>query len=529
MQKLRFICLLCIMIGLFASPADGKTRDEIDMLIQQGISACDAEKYVEAVRMLTEARKVAQQEGWNEAWAKASYNLGVCYFNVAENVKALNYFTESLQLCNKKNLGWRQKSLSMNAIAGVYFSEERFDKAQEIVRECHNEALRQNDSASVVTYAINLALVCNRRHQPDSAIAILQKAKQFMLKDDKKHDKEKMETVWVESAFQKKNYRAAAKMARELLQEPNVMGADKTIMRIYLIHIAFDQGRFDEARALAEETEKTASITHKPELYGLMSQIAERNKLPEKALRYRDSIIIYRDSLARMQNRRLTQNGEVRVEMLQLEADADKRMAQVEHHKQLYLFGLCIVGLVAGILILGLQMRRIKDQRRIEIAETKMKETELAASYRQELMKKSLEQQQKELSTVSMLTAQRNKLIENILKSLEKSEAVSNDPALRKLMDHLKEQLHNSVGLDDLVVKVTSAAPDLATKLQAKHPDLSVSDIRFLSLIHLNLSNKEMAGLLNISPDSCKKRRMRIAKKLHLDSAADILAYLQSL
>ena len=65
--------------------------------------------------------------------------------------------------------------------------------------------------------------------------------------------------------------------------------------------------------------------------------------------------------------------------------------------------------------------------------------------------------------------------------------------------------------------------------LKARHPDLSPSDIRFLSLLYINLSSKEIALLLNITPEYCKKKRQRMARKLGLTDSRELYKYLTGL
>jgi DNA-binding CsgD family transcriptional regulator len=66
-------------------------------------------------------------------------------------------------------------------------------------------------------------------------------------------------------------------------------------------------------------------------------------------------------------------------------------------------------------------------------------------------------------------------------------------------------------------------------KLKQKFPDLTPSEQRLLALMKLKLSKREMAGMLGIAPDSIKKTRQRIRKKINvLDDAAleDLVAAL---
>lgn len=58
--------------------------------------------------------------------------------------------------------------------------------------------------------------------------------------------------------------------------------------------------------------------------------------------------------------------------------------------------------------------------------------------------------------------------------------------------------------------------------LKRKFPSLTQSEIRLLALMKLNLSRKEMAEMLGVSPDSIKKTRQRIRKKIDLPEEMDL-------
>jgi len=57
-------------------------------------------------------------------------------------------------------------------------------------------------------------------------------------------------------------------------------------------------------------------------------------------------------------------------------------------------------------------------------------------------------------------------------------------------------------------------------KLKLQFPDLTPSEQRLLALMKLKLSKREMAGMLGIAPDSIKKTRQRIRKKINVQDDA---------
>ncbi len=75
----------------------------------------------------------------------------------------------------------------------------------------------------------------------------------------------------------------------------------------------------------------------------------------------------------------------------------------------------------------------------------------------------------------------------------------------RRLMDHLLLELETTNSL-------------FQRKLKDRHPALTPYDLRLCTYLKSNLSTKEIAILLNITPDSVKKAKHRLRKKLRMEA-----------
>jgi hypothetical protein len=58
---------------------------------------------------------------------------------------------------------------------------------------------------------------------------------------------------------------------------------------------------------------------------------------------------------------------------------------------------------------------------------------------------------------------------------------------------------------------------------------LTITDIRYISYVYMNLDTKEIASMLNITPVACRKRKERIEKRLNLTEKISLNAYLLSI
>jgi DNA-binding CsgD family transcriptional regulator len=77
--------------------------------------------------------------------------------------------------------------------------------------------------------------------------------------------------------------------------------------------------------------------------------------------------------------------------------------------------------------------------------------------------------------------------------------------------------------------KFASLNPNFLKSVTDKHPNLTKSELRLLILIRIGYTQKEIAEMLNIAPDSAKKAKQRVRKKLNLSRSTVLSNYLSRL
>lgn len=157
----------------------------------------------------------------------------------------------------------------------------------------------------------------------------------------------------------------------------------------------------------------------------------------------------------------------------------------------------------------------------------------LTYRYRQRIYKRQriLETQkieaEKRLSEIKRNIQVKNQLIEEFKSKLNENEEAK---ASKKIVGELQ---HTIILTDDdwrdFKRQFEKAYPGLLQELRANYPDLSVSELRLLALIRLNLSVNEMANTLGILPHSVRKTRLRLMKKLALDDHKEIVSLLRQI
>lgn len=118
----------------------------------------------------------------------------------------------------------------------------------------------------------------------------------------------------------------------------------------------------------------------------------------------------------------------------------------------------------------------------------------------------------------------------NKQKELEqKNKQLANNVDFVSVFKLLENSLERESDWEQFKVKFKELNPDFLNKLNTNHPSLTKSEIRLLTLIKIGYSQKEIADILNIAPDSVKKSRSRVRKKLNLPKDDKLTDYLDTL
>ncbi|HRV56339.1 MAG TPA: helix-turn-helix transcriptional regulator, partial [Mangrovimonas sp.] len=178
-----------------------------------------------------------------------------------------------------------------------------------------------------------------------------------------------------------------------------------------------------------------------------------------------------------------------------------------------------LIALVAYLLIHRFRLKN--QQQRIQM---KIRELENAN------LNKEINYKNRELTSKVLQIAQKNELLEELKSNLD---------TLKRTTGHSREvnQLYNKLQIekqidenwDSFLKQFTEINPKFYEELDQRHEGLTKNDFRLAALVKMNVNSKDIASILNISPEGVKKARYRLRKKLHLNSDDNLEQYLMML
>lgn len=147
-------------------------------------------------------------------------------------------------------------------------------------------------------------------------------------------------------------------------------------------------------------------------------------------------------------------------------------------------------------------------------------------SMRQKMRRNKLEREKvdaelsfkiRELTSHAMHLANKNELLEDLKLQIEQLKQNGfNGSGVGKILNTIRYNLQDDKNWDNFIRYFENVHPDFGPTIKEKYPDITPNELRLMALIKMNLSSKEIANILNISPEGVKKARYRLRKKMNI-------------
>ena len=137
-------------------------------------------------------------------------------------------------------------------------------------------------------------------------------------------------------------------------------------------------------------------------------------------------------------------------------------------------------------------------------------------------LRNDIESKNRELATSTMSIIKKNEFLNSIKNELSEGK----EKSLSKVIKIIDKNLNNTDDWKMFQEAFNNADKKFLDKVKDKHQDLTPNDLRLCAYLRLNLSSKEIAPLLNISPRSVEVKRYRLRKKMNLDHNANLTNYI---
>jgi tetratricopeptide (TPR) repeat protein len=546
----RVLFFIFLLLDFNNSNAQITTKVGCDNLIKQGVEALNKNQHTHSLELLIQARVLSRKNDWNTQEFLALNNIGANYYKLLEYGEALNYFLEAYTIAIKK-LTPKDEMTVLNNIAILYSEEKKYDQANDYFKRAYAIAKENKDTSKIGLYALNLGSLAIDTNSPklgkiyfNEALLLLVSQPQYL--------------VLAKAGLANCNLlQGNTKIAREsaqdlLLNTKNLEFYHIDIDLLTLISKSYlKENKLEDASVFVDKIlDKNPNLETKIELFKMLAEINIKKKVFDLALQYKDSLFNATAKLNEIKNEKLYENSKIKFELQNYKNQSLLNEAKLVNERKIFYSVLLLIIVIVLFALwslrnLSLKLKQkkliaerneqilalelVKEKQESLLLEKQFNENKAISLLEQEKLKNEVELKNRKLSAKALHLSGRNQMIEDVLLELSVLPQVSKDNSLLAHIQSLKNQLKTDNEWDNFITHFEEVNQGFLNSLKSKHPTLTTNDIRYISYIYMNLSTKEIASMLNITQESCRKRKERVLSKMELSKEVNLYDYLTTL
>lgn len=550
-NSFRFSLLLTLLCLVFFQESFANGIKKCDSLIASGMDAMHKKEHARSLELLTQARALSKGKNWYKQDFYTLNNIAINYSMLLEYGEAMNYYNEAYKIALRKELGPKFEMIVLNNIAILYSKEKNFEKAKEHFKKAYNIAKKNKNSLKIGLYGMNLGNVNNETKNIKAARTYFTESLAFFEKNSNYFVLTKIGLA--ECDLSEGKTTQAREIAEHLLKTAKDLKFDDIgiLLEIIISKSYLKENNLEMASFFTNKVfKRNPNLEQKIILFELLSEISSKQDLCEKALLFKDSIVKTNALMNEIRNGKLYETNKIKFEIQDYKNQIVLNETKLSNERKIFYSIITIIIIVVISIIWILRNLSVKHKQKKLIAERneqilalelekekneslllekQLNEQKTIGLLEQERLKNEVELKNRKLSAKALYLSGRNQMIEDVLSELSEIPQVAKEDSLANHIKILKTHLKTDNEWDSFITHFEEVNQTFLATLKSKHPNLTANDIRFISYIYMNLSTKEIASMFNITPESCRKRKERIATKMEIPENIKLYDYLASL
>ena len=533
--SLLVIFLFCFFVSpeLFAS----KSKD----LLDKGWDELFKDNDIDALRLFGEAYEEAKTEQDTENIALALLDMGICTYSVSYTdgldyaLRAMEEFKKFEKTFPAKALQGRSKCLQL--ISTINLRQGKYRESVAMSKEALLGFSENGDTTTYLGIIYNsLGVAYSKLNLPDSSEYFHRKAleERILTKDYRYLPVSLIRVADIEAAKGNKS-ESKSLYDRAFFLADSTGNRQEEVMALLAIgkwKMNFEKN-FNDAESDYLKAESIAKVLSDRSFYlNAIDHLIELKKVQgdfSGALKLSEEEAAIRDSMNSWEKQKIQKSLEIQFDV----AEKERQLKLIQNENDIsrltnYLLWATIAFLLlfAGGIIYFIRKNHKRDKLLLQTKVELVKALEEQKVLREQYMQNELEFKEAQLSALTVQMLQKNELMQELREKLEADQSISKDSPLTRLVNKGQNQEKEWA---DFNVQFESINKNFYARIRQAYPDISPNDLKICALIKLNLSIKEMAGILNISPDSVKTARYRLRKKLQLNSEDNLTEFILKL
>lgn len=199
-------------------------------------------------------------------------------------------------------------------------------------------------------------------------------------------------------------------------------------------------------------------------------------------------------------------------------------------NQDLLLVSLGAMVLIVSVLFLYFSRKRKENSKLQEYKQRTLKAELEKKAFEEKNLQDEIHVKTSALSRYSLHLSQKNKILSDLaftLSNIANRKNIDINSNIKKLVKEINFNLQQEREWDEFNNFFKEIHPDFIKKLSSlSEENLSPAELRLGMLLRLNLSSKEIASILRVTPDSVRVARYRLRKKLPIDQKEELVNFM---
>lgn len=320
-----------------------------------------------------------------------------------------------------------------------------------------------------------------------------------------------------------------------------IYGSNRLILKSYInrgaYHLSYgdkDSARYYYHNAFDNYTYAKNDYPTLDECLSGLTQLYDITGQTDSAYLYQSKLLALRDSISRANELQKILRLEMGHEIEKYEMEL-RNAEQRNRTKRLVTAGILIVALCLSTTvcyILYNQRRKERLAKQLKESENKELATRLEnEALQNERFQAEIESQNRELASNALVMNEKKQALHEMANVVEKQCTDGNisKQAATELQQKIKLHIGQNNEWEYFRICFEKVHPSFFVRMKELFPNISETDLRLCAYIRTGMGNKQIATMLALQPDSIKKSRHRLRKKLGLSIETSIEDFLRSI
>ncbi|EAY27388.1 tetratricopeptide repeat domain protein [Microscilla marina ATCC 23134] len=445
--------------------------------------------YTQALQYYLRAVKIDKRLGNKYGLGSNYVAMGECYHQLNEFFHAKQVYQNALSISKKTNEQSTQ-SAAYQGLANVYLSQKQYKVSEKYFRKALHLRKKTKENALLSETLLGLGTVAYEQKKYDKVLVF---TKEGMAKAQKSA---RLAAIRDVAALSAKTYEAL-----------------KDFKKAYTHYQLYKQ--------------MEDSLVNK-EIIRKISQAEDQYKYRK----YQDSLTTARQQAEKrfetqIQQQKLTNRLRLYIAIASLLAMTLLLIGVAVWNKQKRKH------ILQNLVLKETQKELLEEQiLRKEIEEVALREQLHIDEKIKEIFQVNLESKDHELTKQALYLVQKQQLIETwsqeLTELIKQAKGTVKDN-IQTLNKQMKKEVKATEAWNNFTQTFELAHPSFYKKLKTSFPELTTYELKLSALIRLNLDTYDIAEFMNISPESARKAKLRLRKKMNLPSTEALREYFRNM